>query len=116
MAADAAPAATTTLAGLPRDFRTRFRVVARGLRSEHGGLRADVYDDEESRWAEDLFAGDAGVGVYLLEKRDGGVRFAVADQGGAAVADDAADGGPSLEACARCHASAPENFVLPIVR
>ncbi len=108
--ADAATTATT-LAGLPRDFRTRFRAVARGLASEHGGLRADVYDDEDARWAEDLFAGDAGVGVYLLEKRDGGVRFAVADPRGAAVADDDADGGPSLEACARCHAGR----VFPVV-
>ena len=102
-----------TLAGLPADFRTRFHAVARGVRSEHGGMTADVYESEAD-WAEDLSSGDAGVGVYLLEHRDGGVRFAVADGRGRAVADDAADAGSSLEPCARCHAGAPDE-VFPIV-
>ena len=111
----AAPEPTSiasSLAGLPADFRKSFHAIAQGVRSEHGGMTADVYEGGAS-WAEDLSAGDAGVGVYLLEHRDGGVRFAVADAHGRAVADDAADAGPSLEACARCHSGAPDE-VFPI--
>ena len=110
---EASSAIASSLDGLPADFRTSFHAVARGVRSEHGGMSADVYESD-AKWAEDLSSGDAGVGIYLLEHRDGGVRFAVADARGRAVADDAADAGPSLEACTRCHASAPDE-VFPIV-
>jgi hypothetical protein len=115
-ALDAAPTSTgPALAGLPADFRTSFRAVAKGVVSEHGAMSADVYERDAS-WAEDLAANDAGVGVYFLEHRDGGVRFAVGDSRGHTVADDDSDAGPSLEACRRCHAGAPEDFVFPIAR
>ncbi len=91
------------LAGLPPDFRTTWNRVGLHVTSEHGRFVADVYRDHES-WAEDLFLGDAGAGVYLLEHGDAGVRFAVADDHGRTVADG--DAGASLEPCVRCHSGA----------
>jgi hypothetical protein len=106
--------ATAPLAGLPADFRRAWPRVGARVASEHGRFAADVYRHDQGRWAEDLFAGDAGVGVYLLERGDSGVRFAVADPRGRVVADSAADAGPSLAPCARCHAGAKDE-VYPVV-
>ena len=92
------------LAGLPPDFRTTWNRIGLHVASEHGRFTADVYDHDHSAWAEDLFLGDAGAGVYLLEKTDAGIRFAVADDHGRTVADG--DAGAGLEPCARCHAGA----------
>lgn len=107
-AATVAPA----LRGLPRDFRTRWTRVAARVLSEHGGMTADVYAHAGS-FAEELSAGDAGVGVYLLETSDAGARFGVADVSGRSVADSAGDRGPSLAPCARCHAQAPGGVFPP---
>jgi hypothetical protein len=92
------------LAGLPPDFRTTWNRIGLHVVSEHGRFTADVYEHDHASWAEDLFLGDAGAGVYLLEKTDAGIRFAVADDHGRTVADG--DAGASLEPCARCHANA----------
>jgi len=100
-----ASADAAALSGLPSDFRARWPKLATRFTSEHGRLTADVYARDAS-FAEDLFAGDAGVGTYLLETSDAGVRFGVADPAGHAVADTADDAGPTLSLCARCHASA----------
>jgi cytochrome c553 len=94
------------LAGLPPDFRATWSRVGLHVASEHGRFVADVYRDHES-WAEDLYFGDAGAGVYLLEHGDAGVRFAVADERGRTVADG--DAGASLDACVRCHAGARDS-------
>lgn len=91
------------LSGLPPDFRTTWNRVGLHVVSEHGRFTADVYRDHES-WAEDLFLGDAGAGVYLLEKTDAGIRFAVADDHGRTVADG--DAGASVDTCVRCHSNA----------
>ena len=91
------------LVGLPPDFRTTWNRVGMHVASEHGRFLADVYRHDES-WAEDLFLADASAGVYLLDKSDAGVRFAVADDHGRTVADG--DAGASLEPCVRCHGNA----------
>jgi hypothetical protein len=93
------------LAGLPPDFRAKWNRVGMRVTSEHGRFVADVYRDHES-WAEDLFLADASAGVYLLDKSDAGVRFAVADDHGRTVADTDTDAGASIEPCVRCHANA----------
>jgi hypothetical protein len=89
------------LAGLPPDFRTTWNRIGLRIASEHGRFTADVYRDHEA-WAEDLFLADASTGVYLLERGDAGVRFAVADDHGRTVAD----GDAGVEACTRCHSGA----------
>ena len=94
------------LAGLPADFRTSWKRIASRVSSEHERVIADVYAEGDARFAEDLRWNDAGVGVYLLERTDAGTRFAVADELGHTIADSALDAGPSVEACARCHAGA----------
>ena len=99
-----AGASAAPLPGLPPDFRAKWNRVGLRLASEHGRFTADVYRDHES-WAEDLFLGDAGAGVYLLERGDAGVRFAVADDHGRTVAD----GDAGVEACTRCHAGARDS-------
>jgi hypothetical protein len=104
---------STMLAGLPTDFRTVWKKTASRVASEHERIIADVYDDSETRFAEDLFWGDAGVGVYLIEHMDGGTRFAVGDERGRTVADSALDAGPSVEACVRCHAGA-RDAIFPV--
>jgi hypothetical protein len=63
-----------------------------------------VYRDREA-WAEDLFLADASAGVYLLEKGDAGIRFAVADDHGRTVAD----GDAGVAACVRCHSGARDS-------
>ena len=70
-------------------------------------MTADVFRGDAS-FAEDLFAGDAGQGIYLLEQTDAGTRFGVADPGGHAIV-------APVDLCARCHASARDG-VFPIVR
>jgi hypothetical protein len=123
----------TTLApvleGLPLDFRTRWNKIGSRVASEHERFTADVYEEGQRRYIEDLSVGDAAAGFYLLERGDavagsaeGGtaqtpqrVRFAVADERGRFVADVTIDGGPSLEACVRCHANARDS-VYPIVQ
>jgi hypothetical protein len=105
---DQAGAAAPMLAGLPADFRTTWTKTAGLALSEHGRFTAEVYEDKPAgvRFAEDLFIGDAGIGVYLIERTDAGVRFAVGDPRGAVVADSTFDAGASVEACVRCHANA----------
>ena len=85
------------LAGLPPDLRTTWNRIGLHVASEHGRFTADVYEHDHAAWAEDLSLGDASAGVYLLERGDAGVRFAVADDHGRTVADGDADAGPSVE-------------------
>jgi hypothetical protein len=108
----AAPA--QMLAGLPPDFRGAWNKMGSRVVSEHERFTADVYETNHVRYIEELFEGDAGAGLYLMEPGDAGQRFAVADVTGHLVADSALDGGPSLEACARCHATA-RGFFFPVV-
>jgi hypothetical protein len=103
------------LAGLPPDFRAKWQKTAEHITSEHGRFVADVFADGQRAYIEDLFLGDAGAGVYLLERTDAGLRFAVADPRGTSVADSALDAGASVEACARCHANARDG-VYPLVQ
>ena len=100
--------------GLPADFRTAWNRTGSRIPSEHERFVADVYE-EKDRFAEDLFYGDASAGAYLLDKSDGGIRFAVADPKGQALADTAADAGPSLSACVRCHGGS-RDWTFPIAR
>jgi cytochrome c553 len=100
------------LAGLPPDFRATWNKVGSRILSEHDRFTADVYETDGG-WAEDLSLRDASAGVYLLEKGEAGARFAIADPQGHAVADSRDDAGPSLAACARCHAGA-RDAVFPI--
>lgn len=94
--------------GLPEDFRATWPRVADRIASEHERLVADVYEGDAGI-AEDLFWGDAGVGVYLIAREeDGGARFAVGDARGRVVQGN-------LEPCARCHRDAP-NALYPIKR
>lgn len=102
-------AATPMLVGLPRDFRATWKKTGTRIVSEHDRFVADVYADH-SAYIEDLFASDAGAGVYLIERSDAGLRFAVADVHGAALADSALDAGASVEACVRCHANARDGI------
>jgi hypothetical protein len=104
--------ATAPLVGLPSDFRATWKRVAERVVSEHGRFAADVYTNADGSYAEDLFVGDAGAGVYLIERGDAGVRFAVADPRGRSIADDATDAGASLEPCVRCHRGAT-NAIFP---
>jgi hypothetical protein len=90
--------------GLPADFRASWKRVGDRVVSEHERLVADVYDGDASM-AEDLFWGDAGVGVYLIAHEDGGVRYAVGDVNGHVVPG-------SVDGCARCHRDAP-NEIFP---
>ncbi len=108
-------APTAMLAGLPPNFRTTWTHVGTRIASEHGRFLADAYEDGHVHFAEDLFEGDAGAGVYLIERTDAGPRFAVADVQGGTVADSALDAGPSVEACVRCHANATGS-VYPVMR
>ncbi len=101
------------LVGLPPDFRAKWKKTAGHVTSEHGRFVADVYAGETG-FIEDLFLGDAGAGVYLIERSNAGLRFAVADPRGMSVADSSLDAGASLEACARCHANARDG-IYPIV-
>jgi hypothetical protein len=89
------------LAGLPPDFRSTWSRIGMHVASEHGRFTADVYRDHEA-WAEELFLADASAGVYLLERGDAGIRFAVADERGRTVAD----GDAGVESCTRCHSGA----------
>jgi hypothetical protein len=124
-----AAASSVPLARVPADFRTSWTRSGGRIVSEHGQLAADVYGDSVAcaavmhdqpmtgacRFVEDLYRGDAGVGVYLLEHSDAGTRFAVAQPVGRTLADDAWDGGSAaLDPCARCHAEAPRAGVFPI--
>lgn len=111
--AEEAGANAPPLAGLPPDFRTTWNRIGLHITSEHGRFVADVFEaagecrranctpteHDRSSYAEDLFLGDASVGVYLLERGDAGVRFAVADDHGRTVAD----GDAGTESCTRCH-------------
>jgi len=97
------------LTGLPPDFRTTWNRVGLHITSEHGRFVADVYEHDHASYAEDLFLGDASAGVYLLERGDAGVRFAVADPQGRTVADSDA----GTESCTRCHSGA-RNFVFDV--
>jgi cytochrome c553 len=102
------------LVGLPRDFRATWNKTGTRIVSEHDRFVADVYADHSNAYIEDLFAGDAGAGLYLIERSDAGLRFAVADLRGAAMADSALDAGASVEACVRCHANARDG-IYPVV-
>ena len=93
------------LAGLPPDFRATWNRIGLHIASEHGRFTADVYEHDHAAWAEDLFLADASAGVYLLEKGDAGIRFAVADERGRTVAD----GDAGVESCTRCHAGARDS-------
>lgn len=110
--AEAGASNAPPLAGLPSDFRTTWNKLAARIPSEHGRFTADVYEHEHAKWAEDLFVADAGAGVYLIDRSDGGTRFAIADSQGKTVADG--DAG-ALEACTRCHAGARDGVIFPIV-
>jgi len=110
--AGAAPA----LLGLSPDYRTAWNKLGARIVSEHGRFVADVYEDKPAaRFVEDLFLGDAGVGIYLIERSDAGTRFAVGDEQGNTVADSSLDAGPSVDGCIRCHANAHDAFY-PVTR
>jgi hypothetical protein len=101
------------LPGLPADFRSTWNKVGAHVTSEHGRFVADVYENAQTRFIEDLYAGDAGTGIYLIERSDAGAaRFAVADTNGHTVADT--DAGASVEPCVRCHAGA-RDLIFPII-
>jgi hypothetical protein len=89
--------------GLPEDFRATWKRAAEHVTSEHERLIADVYENGDASVAEDLFWGDAGVGVFLIAHEDGGVRYAVGDARGRVVSGN-------IEGCARCHRDAPHEI------
>jgi hypothetical protein len=99
------------LPGLPGDFRSTWNKLGARIPSEHGRFAADVYEHDHARWAEDLFLADASAGIYLIDRSDGGVRYAIGDPQGRTIADG--DAG-ALEACARCHTNA-RDVIFPIV-
>ncbi len=103
--ADASAAGPT----LDVDVVHGWKKIATHMTSEHGRFAADVYSNAPD-YAEDLFEGDASAGVYLIERGDAGLRFAVADARGHIVGDTSLDAGASLEACVRCHRNARDSI------
>lgn len=106
-------------------------------RSEHGGGRFEalVFANTEgaAAWAKggeptvgSIFVaelldgstdgGKATTGIYLIERREDGYRFAAADGSGRTLTDAAADAGAGTTAalCVRCHAESMRQPLFPL--
>jgi len=131
------PPPAPPLAGLPPEFRTSWTPLGAARPSEHGGGRFEalVFANAEgaSAWAKggeptvgSIFvaelldtATDGGkttAGIYLIERREGGYRFAAADGTGRTLTDAADDAGAGTTAalCVRCHAESMRRPLFPL--
>ncbi|HEX7600167.1 MAG TPA: hypothetical protein VF316_01130, partial [Polyangiaceae bacterium] len=131
------PPPAPPLAGLPPEFRTSWTPLGAARRSEHGGGRFEalVFANAEgaSAWikggeptvgsifVDELLdtATDGGkttAGIYLIERREGGYRFAAADGTGRTLTDAADDAGAGTTAalCIRCHAESMRRPLFPL--
>ena len=131
------PPPAPPLAKLPTEFRTSWTPLGAVRRSQHGGGRAEelIFANAEgaAAWtaggeptvgsifvAELLDASTDGgkgtAGIYLIERREDGYRFAAADGAGRTLTDAAEDAGAGTSAalCVRCHAESMRRPLFPL--
>lgn len=126
------------LAGLPSDFRTAWTPLGAVRHSAHGGGLFDeaVFANAEgaaawpgggeptvgSIFVAELLdpgidgGGKATMGLYLIERREDGYRFAAADASGRTLTDATSDAGAgtTVALCARCHAESMRRPLFPL--